>query len=335
MIPTLVLNDLFDFDEDYVYEQIQRTDLDAGISGRVGGIRYNKTANGKELLAWQCNLVSVQGFTVKLPTIIHIYIDESNNIKSITLNDRFKGSQGIVCSWKYLNRHMQDTLISTGFTPQNPLITDPLILNCRHTFELVLGSSSFAAHCERLGADDAFISESTIAYANDETDSIELVDRMCLNGNDVVTKMSVCNYLNAINYNSSGSVESCNDLRITGYSYENNEYTSIGTEKAIFADSSNIYIMKVLKAIAKSWISSCKRSGVQKDFYFSQIWPPTSFGLLTQAFSLNIFKDNYTYFQHSVSGIQRVGDKPLCVGVIHSIEEGVNAFESFREEDLV
>jgi hypothetical protein len=92
--------------------------------------------------------------------------------------------------------------------------------------------------------------------------------------------------------------------------------------------------MKVMKTISKLWLDSGKRLGVQKEFYFSQMWPPTSFGLLAQAFALSMFKDNYLYFQHCVSGIQRVEGNPLCVGVINSIEEGKRVFDGFSEEDL-
>ena len=334
MIPILILNNFYAFDEEYVNDQIQKANLEGSISGRVGGVRYRKTDSGKEVLAWQCNLANVQSFDVKLPTIIHIAIDEDNNIKAITLNERFKGSQGIPCSWKYLNRHMRSTLLATGFSPHNPLITNPLILSCRHTYELVLGSCTFLAYCESQGIKNAFLSESTIAYANKCDDMIDLVDRICINDNDVVTKMSVCNYRNTIKHNRSGTISACDDLRISVYSYCNNEYICLGSKKNIHADNCNDFKMKVMKTISKIWLESGKRLGVTKDFYFSQIWPPTSYGLLTQAFALTMFKDNYLYFQHCVSGIQRIEGKPLCIGVIHNVEEGATFFDGFGEDDL-
>ena len=322
MIPSVILDDYYGFDEAYVNNQIQKASLDGIINGRLGGIIYKKTDMGKELLAWQCNLANVQGVNVKLPTIIHIHVAEGNIIKSITLNECFKGSQGIACSWKYLNRHTRNTLLSSGFSLQNPAIADPLTLSCRHTYELVLGSCTFAEHCERRGIKDAVLSESTVTYTNGNNGMIEFADRIRLNGKDANTKISVSNYLDAIKYDNSGAIYACDDMRISGYSFFDGGYRRIGTEKTVNADNSNDYTMKMMKAISKSWLDSGKRLGVLKNFYFSQIWPPTAFGLLSQAFALTMFKDNYVYFQHTVSGLQRIEDRPLCIGVIRTVKEG-------------
>ena len=339
MIPNLIMDSYYAFNEEYVNDQIQKSSLDGSIngraSGRVSGIRYIKTTGGKELLAWQCNVAYMQSINVKLPTIIHIIVDNSNIIQAISLNEHFKGSQGITCSWNYLNRNMQNNLLASEFSPRNLLITNPLTLACRHLYELVLGSCTFADYCESQGIDNAFVSESMMMEANKCDNKIESVDRICINGNEVVTKISVSNYHNSLEYDSSGTICACNGLRISGYSYCDNAYSCIGPEKIINANSSNEFKMKVMKMLSKSWLDCGKRLGVQKGFYFSHFWPPTSYGLLVQGLALSMFSDNFPYFQRSISGIQRAGDRPSCIGVINSVEEGERTFYGFTGRDLV
>jgi hypothetical protein len=334
MIPDLILDNFYAFNEEHVYDRIQKAGLNGSISGRMSGVRLKKTDRGKELLTWQCNLASMQNIDVKLPTIMHIVVDNANIIQSISLNEQFKGSQGITCSWKYLNRHMQNTLLASGFSPRNPLISNPLTLCCRHIYELTLGACTFSAYCENRGVDNAYLSASTMAYENRNTDMIESVDRICVNGKDIISKVCVSNYLNSITYDNAGVVCACDDLRISGYNYHNNKYTCICPEITINADNSNDFRMKVMKALSSGWLDCGKRLGIRKDFYFSHIWPPTAYGLLVQLLSLSMHRDNDSHFRQCVSEIQRVEGKPLCIGVINSIEEGERVFNGFLEGDL-
>ena len=334
MIPELILNGYYAFDEYFVNESIQKADLSGGVSGRIGGFRYEKKPGGKEILAWQCNLAVTQGFEVKLPTIVHMFVDENNVIQSITLNEQFKGSQGIPCSWKFLNRLLREILLYTDFSLQNKDIVNPKILCCRHTYELVLGACALAARLESENIGDAYLSESTMAYAAEDGGSIESVDRICLNGADAVTRMNLNNFRGSLNYDSSGAVNACDGLTISGNIYGDGKFAPLSWEKTINAVNGNDFKMKMMKAISKFWLDSGKRLGVNKDFYFSHLWPPSLFGLISQALALISFKDNYSYFQHSVSGIQRFDGAPQCIGVIDSVDEGKRLFNGFEETDL-
>ena len=70
-------------------------------------------------------------------------------------------------------------------------------------------------------------------------------------------------------------------------------------------------------------------------FYFSQIWGPTFFGILSQALGLVIFNNNYAYFQHCIYGIQHDDEgKPLCIGVSDDLDVVLANFPDFDLSDI-
>ena len=92
--------------------------------------------------------------------------------------------------------------------------------------------------------------------------------------------------------------------------------------------------MTFMKKVSPYWQHSGSTFNLKKKFYFSQIWPTTLFGILTQAFGLTTFNKNYAYFQHCIAGIQRIDQVPYCIGVIKTLDEGEKYFDNFSVEDL-
>ena len=116
-IPELVLDYECAQDEDYIFGEICAYDfIDRNVYKeqgfevcRIGGYQYKATDDGGcSMIGWQCNFAAIQNYDIQLPTIILIKVDASNTITSIRLSDKFKGSQGIPCSFKYLNRRLQE-----------------------------------------------------------------------------------------------------------------------------------------------------------------------------------------------------------------------------------
>ena len=131
MICSLILDEMFEFDEDYVIEQIQNAYLEGSACRRLGGIRYKKNDdNTTEILAWQCNLADVQNYEVKLPTIVRISLDENNIVTNVNLNNYFKGSQGIPCSQKYLNKRLKKLVIGQDYDIKNSALRSQTALHC-------------------------------------------------------------------------------------------------------------------------------------------------------------------------------------------------------------
>jgi hypothetical protein len=332
MIPVLILNELSDFSEQYIYNEIQKYTLSGACCLRIGGMRYKRSSEETIIFAWQCNLADVQNFDVRLPTIIRVHLNSKNEITSINLHETFKGSQGIPCSQKYLDRRLKNELTGEKFSMNNPKIKDPLYLACRHVYELLYGAAAFMEYCEKNSISNGYVSECTQAFQED--DSIDVFDNISVNGSQSVTKIKIANFKDNIKYGIQGAIERTKDLEVSGYYYDNNEFKQIKTTQAICSESNKEFLMKFMKNISAYWINSGKSIGILEHFYFSQIWAPTFYGIITQAFALSIFNKNYAYFQHCISGIQHIDNRPCCIGIAQNIYECNTYFKDFLIEDL-
>jgi hypothetical protein len=124
-------------------------------------------------------------------------------------------------------------------------------------------------------------------------------------------------------------------LRIVGHAGANGEESRIGEPQTITANMNTEFIMKLMKALSPFWRSSGRRLNIGSQFYFSHLWPPTLYGLFSQALALTVFNKNFAYFQHSIYGLQRSESGiPLCVGVISDMKEGMAYFKGLSIEDL-
>ena len=92
--------------------------------------------------------------------------------------------------------------------------------------------------------------------------------------------------------------------------------------------------MNMMKLFALPWKTVGREIGVRRNFFFSNLVPSSLYGVMIQAIALMVFPNNYNYFQHSLAGLQRNKDRPLCVGMALNIGELKKFFPEFREEDL-
>jgi hypothetical protein len=331
-LPDLILNDLYDLDEEYVLSGINQASLDGSCYARFGGIRYRRELSSIIIIAWQCNMADIQNFVTKLPTVVRIHIDDGNIVRKVKLHESFKGSQGIPCAQKYLHRRLEQVMLGTEFYVQNSLIKDPLVFYCRHVYELVYGACAFVAYCQRTGVEDGFVSESTRAFYNGN--SLECYDMISINGRERLTKIWIENFKGNIHYNAQGAIERSEGIEIHAAIQTGRIWVPLGATRVISAESNDDFVMKIMKIITGYWMQSGRNVGIKRHFYFSQIWAPTFYGIIAQAIALCIFNKNYAYFQHCISGIQRIDGRPCCIGVIRNIDEGQTFFAGFSPSDL-
>lgn len=333
MMPELILNHRYELSREYIYDCIQQYDF-RGNNGyevcRIGGYRLKKTDYGTEMLAWQCNMAEVQNYDVVLPTIISIKIDKESILREIELDPCFKGSQGIPCSYKFLNRRLQQYKMEY-FSSQNKALSNPLNSGCRHTYELLYGACDFYDYCKNNGYDDAWVSEVTSAYHSDG--SIIIVDRASVNGAESKLKIKISNFTNNIQFNRLGAIFKCDGLRVLGVGYSN-ESEQRFEEKEIVAKSVIEFRVKVMKVLSSYWLYSGRAVNINHRFYFSQMWPPTLFGILNQIFVLSLYSNSYSYFHYCIRGLQKNDTSCACIGVCEDINECKKYFSDFCMEDL-
>ena len=339
-IPQLILNEFFGQNPERVISEINGYEFRGELKSdeeyfsvcRVGGYQFiRQEDNTVEMLAWQCNFADIQNYDIQLPTILSISIDQNGIISDIDLHNCFKGSQGIPCCHKYLNRRVKK-YIGEKFDVLSKTLSDPLGTGCRHTFELLFGACAFYNKCYSDSVSKAWISETTSAIITDE--GIIAIDRLSINGNESLTKLDISNYKESINYCESGAICSCQNMLINGYNLMGDKIEMIGAPKTLSADSKDKFIMKLMKLLSKYWLSSGKNVNVSGHFYYSQLWPPTLFGILTQAFAISIFGNSYSYFQHCIMGMQKDENSCNCIGVCEDIDECSKYFPDFTIEDL-
>ncbi|SHO53580.1 hypothetical protein [Anaerocolumna xylanovorans] len=322
------------FTEADIEQALENITLMGSCCTRIGGIKICIYDDKTEILAWQCNMADVQDFDVKLPTIISIEINKDNKIEKINLYKKFKGSQGIACTGKYLNRRMRQILLGEVFTPNNPVIKDSLILFCRHIYELVYGSCTFLEYCKKKEMTKGLVQEITQAFSTET--GLECVDRIIVNGKESITKIDINNLIRNVKYNKQGKIVHAENIEIIGYEWIlDGQWKEIRSLQVLEANSNSEYVMKLMKIISAYWIKSGKNIEIKEKFYFSQIWGPTFYGILSQAIGLVMFNKNYAYFQHCIYGIQHTDDgRPLCIGVVDNISEAEKYFEGFTVDDL-
>ena len=78
-------------------------------------------------------------------------------------------------------------------------------------------------------------------------------------------------------------------------------------------------VIHFIKGIFPIWKRIGLLLGAEKNFYFSNMYPKSFFGLFIQCLALIIYPDNYSYVQYLMKGLQRIDGKPLCIGMIEDI----------------
>lgn len=341
MIPKLVFNDNSEINIIDIIEDIQKYEfcLPAEKDSyydvcRIGGIKYREGDDKEaDIIAWQCNMANISNADVKLPTIITIHLDAAGVIRQIELNDFFKGSQGIPCSQKYLNRKLKELFLNSKLSSEEPLLYNQFATCCRHTYELMIASCTFREWCIQNGKRVAFVSEVTAAYQMNE--KIIAIDRISLNGKESMGKIEVNNYKGNIHYEQNGAIGGCKNIIIKTYLKKKQHFVCNEDEdvKKINANSKNEFCTKLMKRISKCWLRMGRILDVDSKFYFSQIWPPTFLGIITQMLGLVMFGNSYSYFQHVISGLQTNEGKYLCIGVVEDIQKAIEFFNDIRPED--
>lgn len=338
LMPELVLYHKYALLPETVLSEIQAYDFRGASEGknfdvaRIGGYRYVKHENDtKEILAWQCNMADILNYDIKLPTIIQIWLDQQNRIEKIQLHKSFKGSQGIPCSYKYLNRKLQE-ICGILFRSDEAIIKDEVKTACRHTYELLVGACTLFEWCEEQGETDICYSEATAAY--EDNGRIFAIDHTRLGEKTITTKIEVCGYKGNLQYNRYGAITACKNMEFEAWAIDETREEKIADIKTIEASSTEEFKIKIMKIFSKYWLSASKRLGVRRRFYFSQIWPTTFFGIMSQMFAFSVFSNSYSYFQHCIRGLQKNETSCACIGVCENLEECTKYFSDFKLEDL-
>lgn len=315
-----------------VFRKVNAIRPDGALSQRCTEICCEKNAEGTVITAWQCNMADVQHFDVKLPTAIILKTGADGKVISAELLENFKGSQGIPCSRRYLDRKLKQQLIGKSIRPEDRELQDPLMFACRHLYELVIGASWLYFEMCRRDETSCCFTEKSRAFELEN--GLKITDISECFGTKVRSRVLLEFPKNKVKMNEAGEVDYLEDLvmrcRIEREG-ENSEESCFELAKAVSAED---VVMQVMKLFSRFWHILGKQFDTRRSFYFSNMWPPTLYGIFVQSVSLVLFQNNYAYFQHAIHGIQRGRKAPQCVGIVSNMQEAQEYFPDLEAEDL-
>jgi hypothetical protein len=304
-------------------------------------VQADGAAGTVTVIGWQRNAARLQKMDVSLPTIITVTLKKrpdgnSYFIDSAQLDKRFKGSKGILCSVKYLDRNMRETIVGQAFDSSLIKKTKLKALHCFHLVEVLHGMISYFGTVS-----DKFLQNNTrlICFEEENLDYLEDGDnRTCLCGYHIVKDKDPVSYqlvfndlFQKVGFSKDGAITCDGTL-----SYE----FSVRNGNAFHGEIANrgngllnMHFQKTLFACVKT-VQTAFGFAADNTMCFTNLYPAAFIGLMTQTLAIRHFSNNYQYIMHVLTGLQRQNNIPLCIGSTKNMVEIKEYFPGFSAGDL-
>lgn len=314
-----------------IIEDINRLEMQDSICQRVTSYVIKEHEQGLLCTAWQCNMAEFTSMTVKLPTALQVQINHLGVIKEIELLENFRGSQGIPCSGVYLNRRLKEVVLNTSLYDSGNFLRRKLDCDCRHVNELLCGLSALLAQEEIKQKKECCVYN--VSCAKEIPTGIMITDEIIVNDLYSVSYMDFAFDKSKIEFGKDGGLKKIPKM-VLHTELVHGESRQIYNSILEDAETRQVLVMSFIKMMHTPWKNIGKSIGVRQNFCFSNLYPTSFYGLFVQCLALILYPGNFNYFQHSVKGLQRVQGKPLCIGMVETIDEAKTYFSSFGVEDL-
>lgn len=311
---------------------IEKLYFDDALAQRTISLELYQENGSTVITAWQCNMARLKTTDLKLPTVLRFILDETGCVTDAELMDDFKGSQGIPCSQRYLNRVLKNVTLGMDFHSDDTILHNETMLHCRHIFELTTAAMTFYRYCPPKPGEHSRVYESTKAYPWEQ--GLRVRDEYTINGTTIVTEETLAFSGSDLTMLSNGKLGSIGRLSFKADSVCGGEPLPAWEETLSGITGSSSAVMHMMKLFSKPWKNIGKYLGIRRNFYFTNLVPSSLYGVLVQAIALTIFPNNYNYFQHSLAGLQRNQDIPLCIGMVLDPAEIKKFFPDFEEKDM-
>lgn len=302
---------------------------------RYRGTFIEPIKNNKfNIVAWQRNIARIKRMDVSLPTIINITLSDTGTIEYINLEPSFKGSRGLFCSQKYLNRNLKKTLAGSKIDKNFINLIKTENLHCFHLTE-VLGSV-FSYY--NLFKNESFKNN---AYFFDEevTDSYDIHDDLIAVGiqriknfPDLKYTMVFKDIYQKTTFSQKGFLNVLENMEVDFFI--NDQIILKNTIKPTISEISYINFFRILKKCVIE-ISKYLYNNKTYKLLNTNLYPAAYIGLFVQALALKIYRNNYDYTMHVLASIQRKNGNPLCIGAINNIDEANQYFPEFDITEII
>jgi hypothetical protein len=289
------------------------------------------------LTGWQRNVARVRKMDVSLPTIVTLKLNREGIIEEAGLDPCFKGSKGLMCSWKYLNGNLKKELEGKSFEHGFLAAVKQEKMHCAHLFEVLSGLYTYYLILKENGFKE--ILPENYAYEEEAIDSVLEGDTVhslgihALKGKPVFEyRLSLHNLMSRIGFDRDGTLRTTQGVRA--------EFSVNGSPVLESTVSVNVpgTPYKDLAKFLLQCIRELKRrlcAGEIARILNTNLHPSAYIGLFTQVAVIRLFHASYAYIMHALTALQRPGHKPACVGAVSDQGEADLYFPGFKLTDLI
>lgn len=289
-----------------------------------------------QIIGWQRNILKMRKETASLPTIITLLINNSGEIEEIQLDNSFKGSKGLLCSYNYLKNNVKK-LISIKL---NKKILSHIKLDdmqCYHLTEVLRGIYSFYNFLERNNQKE-ILKRVIYEYEEEVINSYLDGDTLFMTGLQQYKNNQIIRYafkfediFKKINYDNNINLYVLQGVK-ADFFINNKLYL---TKKVNINDESNSY-PNIVRFLTES-VQLLKDYMLFPDnikLFNTNIYPIALVGLLTQSIGIRLFRNNYNYMLKVFDSIQRINGRPGCVGALTDQDEADKYFSGYLFSEI-
>lgn len=316
----------------------QALDLDTPVCRFRGSVvDLHGECDRIKLVGWQRNIARLRKMDVSLPMIITLTLSGAGVIEDINLDSSFKGSKGLMCCWKYLNRNLKSIfegqVFDRGFIAKAKLEST----HCYHLFEVLSGLYSYyqilqASGSHQIGpAQTAYEEEAIDSYV--ENGTIHSLGTQVLKGNAPIHfELILHQILQRVSFDKNGKLKTEQGIQadfILDDELVLSEAIAINTLIPQALDLSH-FLFKCIRQLKQRL---CPNQNLQ--IYNTNLYPQAYHGMLIQSIAIRLFNSNYNYIMHALTALQRSDTQPLCIGAIKDQNEANQYFPGYSFAELI
>ena len=123
----------------------------AQLITRYRGTSVVKTGAGSTVTGWQKSIYHFGGLNREVPIVVTIKLDGEWTMKSISIDEQSKGSQGRRCDFGCLEALCNEKLGGAAVTELAGIVNSAPDVKCLHLFEILSACSSFCSYLASRG----------------------------------------------------------------------------------------------------------------------------------------------------------------------------------------
>lgn len=298
---------------------------------RLRGTKIETDGDIKTIMGWQRNMTRINGNLITLPTIISLSLDAAGQIFAVELHPSFLGSKGEKCARDVLDINLKKNLIGANFSRDFPKLVKVEKLFCFHLTEVLQGAYSFYRqneHRKDTCGNNGFEVELSQGHRNN--------DDYIVNGIHQVGSVTIHysirlnDIFNKIRRSADGVILAIEGVAAEFYQ-EGNCLISSVLDVDVAKGQFNSYFKFLYAAAQRIRHEIARESAVP--FFNSNLDPQAMIGLTIQGLSTYLGKDDPMSIARNLLGLQRAGNRPLCLGGMIGEERFLDHFGT-KSEDI-